>query len=236
MVVAVTSFCASAGRYSQKRIATDRIEFAENIVDQEQRRRALLRHEDSGLRDLQRQRHRSLLAFRGILVRRLRLDEKSNIIAMRAHDGLAKTQFLSAGIREISREIVRCSRRRTRAARLSPVPLISRCAAAASGASRSTSSARIADNFAPCSSKRRIIGGELARPRMGRFQKRVAGAQSAFVGAQSWPVERVDLRARKSRYRRRVSEPPRTSSMSVLAKRNDAAQARRYSSSGRCST
>ena len=64
---------------------------------------------------------------------------------MRAHDGLTKPQFLRVGVREISREVAAVPGA-NRSCKVSPVPLISRCAAAASGARRSTSSARIADS------------------------------------------------------------------------------------------
>src|ERR1700682_2527397 len=95
----------------QERIAPYRIEFPENIVDQEQRRCAFFHHEDSRLRDLQRERDRALLTIGRVWVCRMRLHKNLNVVAMWTDNCLAEPRLVRAGIRHVTREIVTISRR-----------------------------------------------------------------------------------------------------------------------------
>src|SRR4051794_40503165 len=45
--------------------------------------------------------------------------------------------------------------------------------------------------------QRLIVGRELALPRLRRFQKSVTRAEGAFIGAQTRPIQRIDLAAQE---------------------------------------
>src|SRR5205085_9820844 len=95
-------------------VTTNRIEFAENIVDQKQRRRLLFQREQLGLRDFQGERNRPLLAFGSKQRRLLSLDQQFDVVPMRTDAGLTQTQLPRMRIGEVPREIRGVPRRESK--------------------------------------------------------------------------------------------------------------------------
>ena len=82
----------------QERVAPDRIELTENIVNQQQGWRSFLHRKHARLRNFQREGDRPLLTFGGVLLRVFPLDDQFDIIPMRAHDRLAKARLLAEDV------------------------------------------------------------------------------------------------------------------------------------------
>jgi hypothetical protein len=180
----------------QKRVAPDRIQFAKNVVDQHQGRRLLLRHEDASLGDLQGQRYRSLLTFRCKVVRHFRLDEQFDVIAMRTDDRLAKAQLLRVRIGQVSREVGAVPGREPQQQHFSrPTDLAMRRRGQRRQALDQLRAHRA--QFRAVFEQGLCIGRDFARARMGRFQKGVARAERAFVGAEGRAIKRIDLGGEK---------------------------------------
>lgn len=185
----------------QEGVAPGGVEFAENVVEQKERCRFVALGENPRLSELEGEDRGALLAFAREVRGRPSIYEKAKIIPMRTNDGEAKTLLFRPGARELSGEIF-----------LAPGSVFEPehlAFAADFDLALRGHGGQLPDNLPPHgpeensrANQRFAIGGKFPRPRMARFEQRVARSQRAFVGAESRAVTTVDLRADK------IQKPP----------------------------
>src|SRR5205085_12518670 len=177
-------------------VTTNRIEFTENIVDQKQRRGLLFQREQLRLRDFQGKRDRPLLAFGCKQRRFFSLDQQFDVVPMRTDDGLTQTQFPRMRTGEVPREILGVPRRESKL----EIFFDSADELMRFGSERREPFGQSRPHLAQLRAmldERLIVGRDLARPRLRRFQKRVPGPQRSLISAQARPIKRIDLAAEK---------------------------------------
>ena len=83
-------------KVGQKGIPALGVKLAENVIQQQQRRRTGFYGQNPRLCELQSQRNRSLLTFGSVLLSGNSLHGNLQVIAVRANDGLPQTKLLHA--------------------------------------------------------------------------------------------------------------------------------------------
>src|SRR5438105_379446 len=177
-------------------VTTNRIEFAENIVEQKQRRRLLFQREQLRLRDFQGERDRPLLAFGCKLRRFFSLDQQFDVVPMRTDDGLTQTQLPRMRTGEVPREILGVPRRESKL----EIFFDSADELMRFGSERRESFHQSRPYLAQLRAmldERLIVGRELARTRLRGLQERVPRTQRSLISAQARPIKRIDLAAEK---------------------------------------
>ena len=98
--------CVRFFQQRQKGAPAGGVQFAHNVINQQQWRSAVDTGEIFGLRQLERNGQRALLAFAGKLCHGAAVEQQLKIVAMRTDHGCAISPLARSGLRKSDREIL----------------------------------------------------------------------------------------------------------------------------------